>query len=194
MGAGGRTLDLVSAVARPHEHGPSPGRLSTPDVEPPIAHHHRTARIDVHVAAGLLDHPGTRFAATACLPIALVLRFRMMRTEVVRVDAGVTESQPRIERVVHRAKKWLVDEAPGDRRLVRDDDCGETSAVQQANGVGRPREHVKRIETIEVPAFLDERAVAIEKDRRTHHEVAPEVTRRSTVASTRAGSIPVMHR
>ena len=65
----------------------------------------------------------------------------------------------------------LVEDPARDARLVGDDDDGEARAVQQPDGVDAVRKEHQPLEPIEIPDFLDERAVAIEKDGRTRHRL-----------------------
>ena len=56
----GRRVGLVRAVAGAHEDRARARRPPARDVEPAVADHHRSRRIEIHLAAGLLDHARAR--------------------------------------------------------------------------------------------------------------------------------------
>ena len=130
MNPRGRIVGFVKAIPRSDQHRPCTRRLATHDIQPPIAHHHRALRIEIHLTTGLFDQAGTWLAAAAYLPVPLNLRMRMVGTEVIRVNAGASGREALVERVMDFLEKRLVDDPAADPRLVGHDNRGEADAIE----------------------------------------------------------------
>ena len=168
MDTGGRVVSLVNAIPRSHENRPRARRLTRPNIQPPIADHHGAVGIELHLAACLFDQARAGFPAAALLAVVRNDGIRMVRTDAARVDAGASERQAHIDRLMHFSKKRLVDHPAADRRLIGDDHGGETRAIEEPDRVRSPREQVKQLQAVEIRTFLDERPVPIQKNRGPH--------------------------
>ena len=96
----------------------------------------------------------------------------MMRAVVIAIDSSAAGCEPRVERRVDQLEKWFVDDAAADPTLVGHDDGRVTGTIQQANRIGREGIQLEQIQAIKITALFDDRAVAIEKDSRTHQATA----------------------
>ena len=193
--------------ARADEHRARTRGTATGNVEPAIAHHHGLRWIEVHLPAGLLNHPGRGLATEALLPVAIDLRFGKVGTVVIAVDAGASALQPAIDLAMDGVNEVLLDDSAPDGRLVRDHDRRESRPLEQSQGVGRPRKQRQRLEAIEVAALLDD---ACRRDRErppAAHDLGPgtgfrdpddrdsgSVIRSVTARITRSGESPFMQR
>jgi len=159
--------------ARVHEHRARSRGTATGNVEPAIAHHHGPRWIEIHLLAGLLNHPRRGLATEALPPVAIDLRFGKVGAVVVAVDAGTSAFQPTIDLAMDGANEVLLDDSAPDGGLVRDHDRRESRPLDQSQCVDRPRKQRQLLEAIEVAALLEDRAVAIEKDCRSAHNPGP---------------------
>ena len=111
----------------------------------------------------MLDHPGSRLATAALLPVALDLRLREVRTVVITVDAGTGTFEPPVDLAVHGVDERFIDDPTSNGRLVRDHDRRKSRSLQQSQRIDGPGEQRQPVQSIEVTTLLDDRAVAIEK-------------------------------
>src|SRR5678816_3599103 len=105
---------LVRAMTGADENRPRPGVPARANVEAPIADGERALCIDRQLAARLFDHSGRGLPARALDAQLRDDGLRMMRTEVIAVDARVAGGKPLVDRLVNLPQEWLVDDAAPD--------------------------------------------------------------------------------
>ena len=88
----------------------------------------------------------------------------------------------------------LVEHPARDPRLVGHHDHGEAGAVQEAHGIDAVGKEHQPLEPIEIAGFLDERAVAIEKDGRASRCRGASSTDREHVVDGNPLHAPVIDR
>src|SRR5437870_5116687 len=118
MRAARRHRLFVRAMAGAHEDRPRAGAGARGHVQTPVADRHRPLRIERQLTAGALDHARRWFTTRALLAQLGDDGIRMMRTEVVAIDARVAGGEPRVNGLVHVLQEWLVDDAAADPALV----------------------------------------------------------------------------
>src|SRR5262245_32822871 len=93
---------------------PCAGTNAAGDVEPAVADHERPRRIETQVAARLFDHPRSRLAAAAHLPVPLDWCVSEMRTVVVAINRGAAACQPRRQLPMNLVEERFIDDPASD--------------------------------------------------------------------------------
>src|SRR4029077_13533346 len=101
--------------------------------------------------------------AIAALSVRLDLAVGMVRTIVIRVDAGATRLEHRSHVAVDLFNSRFGKESSRDSRLVGHHHHMQTGPVERAHGVDRPGIEGDALDTIEVADLLDDRAIAVEE-------------------------------
>ena len=120
---------------------------------------------------------------------------------------GSLHEVPAVDLAVNGVHERLFDDPAGHGGLVGDHDRHEAGSLEQPERIGRPGKQRELLETIEVVALLDDRPVAIEKYGGSAHIAVFGIcqsvfdvfcsgffSRSTTVAITRSGERPLMHR
>ena len=102
---------------------------------------------------------------------------------------------------MRRLDKLLIEEAAGNPCLVRRHDDDETPAIEEPDGIDAVRKESDAIEPIEIAHFLNQRAVAIQKDATLHVRTSSRglssvagASRRDTAPTTVSTVMPLMQR
>jgi hypothetical protein len=147
------------------------------------------------LALRAIDQAAGGLPALAAPGVRLDLAVGMVRTIVIRVDAGATFLEHRRDMAVHLVDDRLGEEPTRDARLIRHHHHGQTRAVERTHGVDRPGIEGDALDAIQVADLLDDRAISVEEHGATrgrHGTAFQSHNARRTAVNTASTPIPCM--
>jgi hypothetical protein len=127
------------------------------DVKVTIANHKGTAQVQGMLASRAFEHSELRLSAIAAIG-------RSVRAIINACDMRIGGSKLLGHELVDSVHKRLGKMAVADAGLIRDDDNGQPSFVEAANGSPDKGKHTKSVHMIQVTNFFGDGAVAIDED------------------------------
>lgn len=135
------------------------------DIAAVVADQERAGEVEVKVFGRFVDHPGARFAATACLLVGVGAVLRVVRAVINGVEVSAAVQDLAVDGLVDRLQHIFAEKAAGDARLVGDDDHFEAGGVQFFDRRDRTRDKMDLLGGADVAAVFNDRPVAVEEDR-----------------------------
>ena len=145
------------AIPGPDEHAARADRARELDVQPAIPDDERACGIDAQLPRRPIDEAACRLPAVAADRVLFDLAVRMVRTIVIRVDAGAAGLEQAGDVLMDIVDDRFGEEPPRHARLVGRQHDAEAGAIERAHGVDRPRIELDALDAIEIADLFDER-------------------------------------
>lgn len=117
------------------------------DIRDTIANEDGGARVDVQGKTGSLDHAGTRLTAITIEPIALDRSIRKVRAVLYRLKPHALRKKPHSDIARELEIVGLSIKAPGNPRLIGDDDEEVAGRLQLSQAIDRTRNEDKSLQS-----------------------------------------------